>query len=72
MGLNFGKFRKTDYNNLFGNIGPAFYKSKVVSSTNNYPKKESIENKVKEQEIIKEPHIPVSHSIERKMQDYRW
>jgi len=72
MGLDFGRFRKIGYNNLFGKIGPEFYESKIIPNTNKPLKNESIEDKVKKQKIIKEPHIPVLHSIERKMQDYRW
>jgi len=38
------------------------------------PKKENIEDKVREQEkgMIKEPYINILHSIERKIKNYRW
>jgi len=70
MGLYLGRFRKIGYDNHFGRIGPEFYESKIMSSTNKHPKKENIENKVEKQGIDKEPDISTMLSTEGGTQNY--
>ena len=75
MGFNYiriGDYKSGYFCGIFPNAGESRKEFNIRSRTNKHPKKENIEDKVREQGIIKEPHIHALHSIEGKIQGYRW
>ena len=75
MGFNYGgigDFKSGYFCGFLPNADELRHEFNIRSRTNKQSKKENIEDKVEEQGIIKEPHIPILHSIEIKIQNYRW